>query len=123
MMQIPGKPSIRQELTGEKPLPAPRQVSNEPLVEPKATDFTEVVASCTQDGDYAVRVLLASGPHIVVTPWVSKEEAERLELAINQGMIDYRTKRNAYEYLLDKPQHVQDYIAKFQDEKESTIPK
>ena len=64
--------------------------------QPLVSDFTEIVASCTQDGYYAVRVLLDSG-HVVVTPWVFREDAERLELAITQGMIEYRTKRNAWE--------------------------
>lgn len=64
--------------------------------QPQATDFTEIVASVTQDGEYAVRVLLDSGQHIVVSKWVCREEAERLELAINQTMIEYRTKRNAW---------------------------
>lgn len=71
-----------------------------PPIEPKqptVTDFTEIVASVTQDGYYAVRVLLDSGQHTVVSPWVYREEAERLELAINQVMIEYRTKRNAWE--------------------------
>ena len=65
--------------------------------QPQAIDFTEIVASVTQDGEYAVRVLLDSGQHIVVSNWVCREEAERLELAINQAMIEYRTKRNAWE--------------------------
>lgn len=64
---------------------------------PKVTDFTEIVASVTQDGEYAVRVLLDSGQHIVVTNWVGCDEVKRLELAINQAMIEYRTKRNAWE--------------------------
>ncbi len=68
-----------------------------PMKQPQATDFTEIVASVSEDGLYAVRVLLDSGLHIVVTPWVCREEAERLELAINQAMIEYRTKRNAWE--------------------------
>lgn len=62
----------------------------------EATDFTEIVASIGLDGEYAVRVLLDSG-HVVVSEWVYREEAERLELAINQVMIKYRTKRNAWE--------------------------
>lgn len=65
--------------------------------QPQATDFTEIAASVTQDGEYAVRVLLDSGQYIVVSPWVGREEAERLELAITQVMIEYHTKRNAWE--------------------------
>ena len=65
--------------------------------QPQATDFTEIVASGTQDGEYAVRVMLDSGEHIMVSKWACREEAERLELAINQVMIEYRTKRNAWE--------------------------
>lgn len=65
--------------------------------QPQATHFTEIVASVTKDGEYAVRVLLDSGQHIIVSHWVCREEAQRLELAINQVMIEYRTKRNAWE--------------------------
>jgi len=65
--------------------------------QPQTTDFTEIRASVTQDGEYAVRVLLDSGQHVVVGKWVGREEAERHELAINQVMIEYRTKRNAWE--------------------------
>jgi len=76
------------------------------MKQPSVTDFTEIVASVSQDGEYAVRVLLNSGGCIVVTPWVSREEAERLELAINQAMIEYRTKRNAWEASCeDSPDH------------------
>lgn len=72
--------------------------------QPQVTDFTEIMASITQDGEFAVRVLLDSGSHIMVTQWVFKdrvcrnrrEEAERLELAINQAMIEYHTKRQAW---------------------------
>lgn len=71
---------------------------------PKATDFTEIVASCTEDGLYAVKVLLDSGQQIIVTKWVYQEEAERLELAIHQMAIEFRTKRNAWEQELKDAQ-------------------
>lgn len=77
------------------PLLHPRQVDENP---PQVTDFTEIVASVTKDGEYAVRVLLDSGQHIVVGRWVGRDEAEKHELAINQAMIEYRTKRNAWEF-------------------------
>ncbi len=95
-MQIPGKPSIREELTGEKPLPAPRQARNEPLVhpQPKVTDFTSVV--CFVNGEFDLLVHLNSGP-VKVGTFPTKEAVETAELAINQMMAEYRTKRNAWE--------------------------
>jgi len=73
-----------------------------PADQPKVTDFTEIVSSITSamgvKGElFAVRILLDGGFSIKVTPWVPKVEAERLELAIHQVMIEYRTKRNQYE--------------------------
>jgi hypothetical protein len=65
--------------------------------QPNATDFTEILASVTEDGKYTLRVLLDAGAHITVATDLPREEAERRELAINQAMIEYRTKRNAWE--------------------------
>lgn len=43
-------------------------------------------------------MVLDSGCRIALTGYcLTKEEAEKRELAITQAMIEYRTKRNAYE--------------------------
>lgn len=64
--------------------------------QPEASDFTEIVASVTTDGEYAVRLLLESGPPLVVGRWVCREEAKRDEAAIHQAMTEFRLKRNEW---------------------------
>lgn len=65
--------------------------------QPRATDFTEVVPSILKDGKFVLRVILDSGQCLPVAMDLTFEAAERRELVINQAMIEYRTKRNAYE--------------------------
>ncbi len=65
-----------------------------PSRQPQATDFTKVaqMSAC----EYEVFVMLKSGPVSICTRY-SQESAEKLGLAINQAMIEYRTKRNTWE--------------------------
>ena len=46
---------------------------------------------------HVLRVKLDSGASILVASDLDKAEAERRELAIHQIMIEFRTKRNAWE--------------------------
>lgn len=70
---------------------------------PTVTDFTEVVCLETEfakvplRSEYVLRVKLISGANIVMVSGLSKKETERRELAINQAMIEYRAKMNAWE--------------------------
>ena len=65
--------------------------------QPKVTDFTEVLPMLAEPEKYVLRVKLDSGASIAMATGISKDEAERRELAINQVMIEYRTKLNAWE--------------------------
>lgn len=69
--------------------------------QPQATDFTEICPSdswdALQKGEFVLRVILDSGQLVTLAKSCNREELENLELAINQAMIEYRTKRNAYE--------------------------
>jgi hypothetical protein len=70
--------------------------------QPKVTDFTTVVPA--KDSGFHVRVKLESR-WVTVGTHISREEAETAELAINQAMIEYRTKRNSWEkQMKDQPQ-------------------
>lgn len=64
--------------------------------QPQATDFTEIRASCTEDGYFDVWILLERG-NVTFARHLSREEAETAVLVITQAMIEYRTKRNAWE--------------------------
>jgi len=62
--------------------------------QPQATDFLEIRASCTVDGEFNLCVILDSGSIVPVGHFFSRAEVETAELAISQAMIEYRTKRN-----------------------------
>ena len=96
---------MRDLVGGDPALSAPRIVEPECKEspdgkmpkQPQATDFTEILPVVVDPGRYVLRVKLNSGASILVAEVRCREEAERRELAINQAMIEYRTKRNAWE--------------------------
>jgi len=62
--------------------------------QPKVTDFTTTVPA--EKSGFDVRVKLDSR-WVTVGNHPTREDAERAELALSQVMIEYRTKRNAWE--------------------------
>ena len=70
--------------------------------QPKVTDFTEITSPswCNPKRPnnmlYELKVKLDSGV-VEIGSFTDKNEAEKAELAINQAMIEYRTKREAWE--------------------------
>ncbi|MHA2279703.1 MAG: hypothetical protein ACXAC5_02250 [Promethearchaeota archaeon] len=66
--------------------------------QPKVTDFTEIEELGTRGADcFVLRVLLDSGRKVGVGRFSTRQDAEQVELAISQVMIEYRTKRNTWE--------------------------
>lgn len=66
--------------------------------QPKVTDFTKVERTDTDPSgplEFTVSVKLDSG-WVTVAKYADDEDAEKAELAINQAMIEYRTKKNAW---------------------------
>lgn len=73
------------------------------MKQPQATDFTKVDDNLSPPGstglggrgqlEYSVSVRLDSGWKVVAKGFTQRH-AEEAELAINQVMIEYRTKRN-----------------------------
>ena len=71
--------------------------------QPKVTDFTKIekLVSPSPGVDYFVlQILLDSGRKVAVGKFYNREDAESVELAIKQAMIEYRTKMNAWERAL-----------------------
>lgn len=62
--------------------------------QPKVTDFTMIEDA--DHGSVVLSVKLDSGK-VRLADYASRGDAEAIELAINQAMIEYHTKRNAWE--------------------------
>ncbi len=71
----------------------------EPLRAPQSTDFTEIekLHPCSTD-KFVLRVTTDGGGRYEVGGFATLADAAKAELAINQVMIEYRTKRNAWEF-------------------------
>jgi hypothetical protein len=71
--------------------------------QPKVTDWTMVLKVIEKSqwipDKYVLAIRLGAGRHHL-GEFSTRELAERAELALNQAMIEYRTKRNSWERML-----------------------
>ena len=94
-MRRVGQPSINEQID------LPKTESPELGDPPSVHDFTEIEE--IKPGFY-LRVLSHSGGKCTVGKYDTRKEAERVELAIIQMAVEFRTKRNAWEQQLKDAQ-------------------